>query len=722
MNAYPLPGKLLPCAGLRLRPLALGAVALSLCPGPAFAQGASPAQLPAVEVRGRAAPRTYHAEEAAAAKSQLPLRELPQSVRVITQESISDLGATGLDDVLDYVGGVSRQNNFGGLWDNVAIRGLPGHDNTGLAMLFNGFAANRGYAAPRDLVNVESIEFLKGPAAALYGSSEPGGTLNLVSKRPRWKAAHVVEAQAGNLGFRRATVDSTGPVGPAFAYRLSAAVEDRDGFRDHVDARRRLLAPAFTWKLGRDTVLDYRGEFIHHATPMDRGVVAVNRRLGAIPRSRFLGEPGDGDITLTNQRHQLTLAHEWSTGWHSRFGLSYLDTSLRGLTTQASGVLRADGMLSRQAYFRDYDSEDLAAQAELQGKIRTGDLEHELLLGIESFRFRMNSLALSANPTAGAPYAIDIHDPAYGQPRPALGVTIDTLERQRNTALYLQDAIKLTPRLRLVAGARLDHYRQSLDNRRTGVTTRQQPSATSPRVGLSWLPTPQWTLYANAGRSFRPNTGTDAGGNGFSPEKGRALELGGKWENTERTLGATFALFDIRKRHVLTSDPAHPGYSTAAGEVRSRGLEVDVGGQLSRHWRLNASLLLNEVEVTRDHRLQVGGRLRNVPKLTASALALYEDVLANGQGWGLGAGFTHVGRRLGESYTEAEARAGTPAFDLPAYTTAKLVGHWQVTPATRVSLDVDNLFDRSFYTSSYSRLWVAPGTPRAITLGLRSRF
>lgn len=692
-----------------------------LVPLRSAAQGSDAGQAATVEVVGRTQSGAYQATEAAGAKTELPLRELPQSVRVITRQAIDDLGATRLDDVLDYVGGVSRQNSFGGLWDNIAIRGLPGNENTGMATLLNGFSANRGFNAPRDLAGVERIEFLKGTAAALYGSSEPGGTLNIVSKRPQWHAAHALEGYVGSFGLRRTALDSTGPLGERFAYRLNLALEDRDSFRDHVQLRRRVLAPAFTWRLGADTTLDYVGELLRHQTPLDRGVVAVDNRLGAIPRSRFLGEPADGDATVDNQSHQLILAHHWNDDWRSRLGLSARRTRLDGFSTEAT-ALRADGLLTRQRRYRDYASRDLALQAELQGRLRIGTIDHELLLGLETYRFRMDTLMLRINPSTAAPNAIDIDDPVYGQPLPTPLPNTDTLERQRNTALYVQDAITLAPAWRLVAGLRTDRYDQSLHNRRNGSTTDQAPSSTSPRIGLSWLPSAQWTLYANAGRSFRPNTGSDAAAGGFDPERGRALELGTKWESADRRLGATLALFDIRKRNVLTVDPVNAGFSVAAGEIRSRGVELDLAGQLSRHWRVNASLVLNDVEVTRDNTLEAGGRLLNVPKVNGSVLAVWEDVLADGQRYGLGGGLTHMGRRLGQARTQAEADAGTPAFELPAYTTAKLTGYWRLTPSLRLTLDIDNLFDRTYYTSSYSRVWVAPGSPRNLTLGLQARF
>ncbi|MBB1603814.1 TonB-dependent siderophore receptor [Variovorax sp. UMC13] len=705
-----------------LPPLAIAISALLA--GPAFSQTSmarADATLSTIEVVGRTESGAYHSDEAAGAKTNLPLRELPQSVRIVTRQAIDDLGATKLDDVLDYVGGVSRQNNFGGLWDNIAIRGLPGNENTGMATLLNGFSSNRGFNAPRDLAGVERIEFLKGTAAALYGSSEPGGTLNIVSKSPQWKAANAVEGYVGSYGQKRGAFDSTGPVGDNFAYRLNVAVEDRDSFRDYIGAKRQVIAPAFTWKLGRDTLLEYTGEYLRHQTPLDRGVVAVNNSLGAIARTRFLGEPADGDVTVQNQTHQFILSHEWNSTWRSRLGLSWRGTSVNGFSTEAT-ALQSNGDLTRQRRFRNYDSDDIALQAELQGNVNTGSIEHELLFGVESFRFKMDTLMLRVNPTGPRPYAINVFNPVYGQLQPVPTPNTDTVEHQRDTAIYLQDAIKLAPGWRLVAGVRVDNYSQSLLNRKTNVTANQEPSATSPRIGVSWLPTEQWTLFANAGRSFRLNVGSDFAAAAFAPENGRSLELGTKWESADRRIGATAALFDIRKRDVLTADPVNTGYSISAGEIRSRGLEIDFAGQVTKHWRLNASLVVNDVEIAKDNTLEVGGQLLNVPRVNGSVLAVYEDALANGQRYGIGGGVTHVGKRLGQARTQAEANANAAAFDLPSYTTAKLVAYWRLTPALRLTLDVDNLFDKTYYTSSYSRVWVTPGSPRAITVGLQAKF
>jgi iron complex outermembrane recepter protein len=713
----------------KFRPIAaLGAV-LSL---PAMAQGNAPilsasavpdAVLPAVEVVGRRQSGSYHASEASGTKTDLPLRELPQAVRVMSRQTMDDLGATRIDDVLDYVGGVSRQNNFGGLWDNIAIRGLAGDISNGMPLLLNGFSGNRGFNAPRDAANIERIEFLKGPAAALYGASEPGGTVNVVTKKPLWKPAHSVEAYAGSYDFYRTALDSTGPLGENLAYRLNVAIEDRGSFRDHVDTRRAFLAPALTWKLAPSTRLDYSGEILRHETPLDRGVVASNNAMGTVPRGRFLGEPADGDVRVDNQTHQLILEHVVNDQWSGRLGLSYKKGTLEGFSTEAQPTLQADQRtLRRQRRFRDYASEDLTLQGELAGRIQTGNIGHELLAGVETYRLDFNQRMLRINPTATAPYAVDVLDPVYGQAQPVPLPNTDTAEDQENLALYLQDTLVLGDKWRLLGGVRFDRYEQSLLNRRTNVRTAQSPKATSPRIGLSYLPDAQWTFFANAGKSFRPNNGISAAASPFAPESGRALELGSKWENAARTLGGTLALYDIRKKNMLTADPANAGFSIAAGEVRSRGLDLDLTGQLSPHWRMNASFSWIDATVLRDNQLEVGGRLLNIPRVNGSVLVMYEDAFAGGGRYGVGGGFTYSGKRLGESRTQEQADSATPSFELPQYTVAKLAAYWRVNPTLRLSLDIDNLFDKTYYPNSYQRTWVSPGSPRTVMLGMQAKF
>ncbi len=660
-----------------------------------------------IEVVGRRQGGAYEAGDVSGTKTTLPQRELPQSTRVMSRQAMDDLGAVRLDDVLDHVGGISRQNNFGGLWDNIAIRGLPGNENTGMPMLLNGFAANRGFNAPRDTVDLERVEFLKGPAGALYGASEPGGTINLVTKRPRWQRATSMEVYAGSFDFARTAIDTTGPVGDTMAYRLNAALESRGSFRDHVRSRRAVLAPALSFKLGANTTLDYTGQWIQHSTPLDRGVQAIQGVLGSVPPSQFPGEPADGRVKVDNRTHQLVLQHELSPQWQLRGAIGLRNGTLQGASTEPASLRPDNHTLWRQRRDRDYRSDDISAQAELQGRLDLAGMAHEVLIGLDAYRFHLDQRMLRFSPNATTPYALDLLAPVYGQTQPTPLPNTDTRETQHGTALTLQDAVVLAPQWRLVAGVRLDQVRQSLDNRRTGARTSQHPTEALPRLGISYLPTAQWTLYVNTGKSLRANAGSDAAGTAFKPESGQALEAGAKWESADQRFGGTLALFNISKRNVLTADAANPGYSVTAGEVTSRGAELDVAGQLTRSWRVTGSLSYADVDAGG------GARLLNVPHINGSLLAVFEDALPDASRIGLGGGITHMGRRLGETATN---------FDLPAYTTVKLVAYWRATPTLRVSVDVDNLFDSTHYTSSYSRIWVTPGAPRSVVVGVQAKF
>lgn len=681
---------------------------------------ASVNRVDAIEVVGRRQGGGYEASDVSGTKSSLPLRELPQSVRVISRQAMDDLGATRLDEVLDYVGGVSRQNNFGGLWDNIAIRGLAGNENTGMATLLNGLAANRGFNAPRDLADVERIEFLKGPVAALYGASEPGGTINILAKKPQWRRATAVELYGGSWDSFRVAIDTTGPLSDRFAYRLNAAAEDRGSFRDFVKSKRQVFAPAFMWRVDEKTVLEFTGQVLRHETPLDRGVQAINGVLGQIPLTQFPGEANDGAVRVDNQSYQFVLNRELAADWSARAALSWKGGTLKGVSTEPSSV-RPDGRtLWRQRRERDYSSDDLAGQIEVQGKLRAGGVTHEVLLGVDAYRYEIDTLMLRVNPSAAVPYALDLLAPVYGQAQPVPGPNTNTLENQRGYSLTAQNAMSIGNHWRFVAGVRAETVEQTLLNRRTSLTTEQSPTEVSPRAGVTWLPAAGWSVFANAGRSFRPNPGVDVNARAFEPEIGRALEAGVKWEAANGRLGATLAAFDIKKRNVVYNNGS--GNNAISGQVGSRGIEFDLAGQITPHWRVTASAGIYDTTVKKDQTLQVGSRLLNVPRVNASVLAVYENAAPNGGRFGVGVGVTHMGERVGQAYTAAEAAAGTSAFNLPAYTTTKLVAYWRVSPLLRVSLDIDNVFDEALYTSSYSRVWVTPGAPRNATLGFQLKF
>ena len=665
--------------------------------------GAGNVSLPEVRVVAQGESSSYNPiSSSGATRTSTSLREVPQSVRVVSTQLIEDIGATRLADTVDFVSGVTRLNDFGGTWDNFGIRGFS---STEMGFLVNGFPGSRGYNPPRDTATVERFEFLKGPASAVYGSSEPGGTINIVTKKPQFKRRNVADFSIGSRGLRRGTLDSTGALGQNVAYRLNLAAEEGASRSKLLNNERTLVAPALTWVVDSKTIFNYESEFLRASTPLDRGLINVRGVLGTLPRDRVLNEPGDGNMRLTADTHQVTLDRELSDSWRARFGASHKESTFSGNYTEATSLAADNRTLNRRATWRQLPSRDSSFQAELEGKFETGSIGHTLLAGVEASKLWMNIEILRSSNTP-----IDIYDPVYGTPRPALtALTSSSDEHQRTTAVFLQDQMSLSPQWKLLAGARVDRYKQSIEDRVANRNTSQQHNAVSPRAGLTYLPNDWSSWYVSAGKSFRGNSGVDVNGNAFDPQYSTALEAGLKLQTRDQRLGANLAVFDITKTNVLTASDT-PGFSVAAGEVKSSGFEADVYGQIDKHWRVSGNFAYVDTRIAKDKTLAPGARITNIPKISAGLFAIREDVLADGSRYGLGGGINYVGDRSGNF---------ADTYTLPAYTTVKLVSYWQINKTARVSLDVHNLFNRNFYTASWGNLYVIPGAGRSVVASLK---
>jgi iron complex outermembrane receptor protein len=664
-----------------------------------------------------AARQPYRSLSASAAtKTETALKDLPQSARVLTADMLRDAGVNRFADALDLGSGISRQNNFGGVWDSYAVRGFTGDPNYGSDFLVNGFSSSRGYNGLRDSGNIASVEILKGPAAALYGRGEPGGIINIATRKPLFQPAYIIEQSIGSHQTYRSATDLTGPLSENVAYRLNAAYEKGDSHRDLLSSKRHMVSPSLIWRVSDDTTLSYEVEQFEQQSYFDRGVVAVKGVLGLIPNSRFLGEASDGPTTVKSTGHQVFVQHDFNGEWSLQSGLAYRSSSMKGYSTEAS-ALQADGRtLWRQRRFRDFSAQDWSGRVELLGKASTGALRHHLLFGIDGYRFVDDRLQLRKSPNAAAPYAIDIYQPIYGEARPTvLGPSIATREQQWSTAFYAQDQIDLSAQWKALLGVRRDAYRQTIANyNKGGLRNHQDMDATSPRAGLVYQPTGQVSLYASAGKSFRPNSGIGINNESFPAETSRSYETGVKFDSADGKLSSTLALYSIKKQNVLTLNPLDTNYSLAAGEVGSKGVELDVAGEVARKLQLSFSYAYTDAKVLRDNVLAVGGALANVPKQSANLLLVQSFSVAGAKA-ALGGGFNHVGERNGDV-------AISSTFKLPAYTTAKLVSSYWPTAKLRLSLDVDNLFDKVYYPSSYQQTWVAAGEDRRVTLNAQYKF
>jgi iron complex outermembrane receptor protein len=403
-----------------------------------------------------------------------------------------------------------------------------------------------------------------------------------------------------------------------------------------------------------------------------------------------------------------------STDWSINAGLAQRDTDLSGRSSEAY-ALQPDGRTLWRRYRQvAFHSNDLQGRVEMAGKAHTGGIGHTFVLGVDAYRFHYDQFVARSTPTAAAPYAIDIFDPIYGQSAPPVRTATNLLERDDGQGVYAQDTLAFGPHWKVLAGLRWDRFHQSVENRLKSTTTSQLQTSLSPRIGVVYEASPTLSVYANTAYSFRPNNGADAAGQAFDPEKAHGYEAGLKWAGN-RWL-ATVAAFYVNKRNVLTADPANAGFSRAAGEVRSRGLEFELNGDLGHGLRGIVNLAYVDAQVTHDTVLTPGARLVDIPRLSGSALLMYETALAGIEKAGAGAGLIYVGRRAGNT---ANTQDG---FHLPAYATVQLNGYVQVDKHLRAAVVLNNLFNRSYYVSSYNSLWVTPGAPRSLIASLAYSF
>jgi len=629
---------------------------------------------------------------------------MSQSSRSIERDVLTAAGTYRLADALELVSGVSNQNNRGGFLDNFAIRGFLGTPDGGAEYYVDGFLANRGMGPPRDPATAERIELLKGPSGALFGDVDPGGRVNIVSKTPRFTPRAEAAFTYGSFGTRRVEVDATGPLSATLAARIVVAAERSDGWRDFVTLNRTVVAPSLTWAPRDDMRITYIGEITAFDAPFDRGIPAIGGDANAVPRTRFYGEPADGLTRFRNDRHQVTALAGLGNGWMLNGGIAFRTGTLAGFSSDHTLLVQpAQRMLRRQRRERDYAVDDLSARVELAGRIGA----HRVAIGVKGYHLAYRDKYLRISPTAAAPYAIDVANPVYGQPRPTPRPFVDNRERRLAGTLYVQDMWAVSDRLTLLGGLRIDPYRQRLHNRLTGIAGVTRDAPVNGRIGARVQLDERIALHANWGESFLLNSGTDRRGDGFAPERGHGYEAGVSVKGKGVDLGLTW--FDITKTGILTNDPTDPGFLAPVGRLTSRGIEFDASARLGHHWQIVGNYAWTHART--DDAAFATDRALNVPAHSGTVFALGRFLDTGGRGPSVSAGLGYVGRRAGA--------IDASGLVLPAYLKGKAAVDYALSPHAALRLEADNLFDVRYAQSSYSPVWVYPGAPRTVRASLR---
>ncbi|CAI8784539.1 TonB-dependent receptor [Pseudomonas sp. YuFO8] len=658
-------------------------------------------------------------------RTSTPLQETPQTVNIVPAQVIRDQAPRNLDDALANVSGITQGNTLGSTQDSVMTRGFGDNRNGSIMRDGMPLVQGRGMNA-----TVDRVEVLKGPASLLYGIQDPGGVVNMVSKQPQLDPYNALTLRGSTYGEGKngsgGTFDSTGALGDSgFAYRMVLDHEDEDYWRNYGVHRETLVAPSLAW-FGESTKLLFAYEHREFLTPFDRGTVIDPRDNHPldIPRDRRLDEPFN-NMEGRSDLYHFQADHELNDNWTAHFGYSWNRETYDASQVRVTAIDTNKGTLTRSMDgTQNAISTDRFTTASLEGKVNVAGMQHDLVFGIDDEYRKIYRADLIRQKSLTT---FSYLDPVYGREVP--GTTVSPADsaqtdKLRSDSVFMQDSIHLTDQWILVAGARFQEYDQYAGK---GVPFKANTDSNGqkwvPRAGLVYRYTDELSFYGSYTESFKPNS-TIAPLSGSStvldgsiaPEEAKSWEVGARLEMPGRVTG-NIALFDINKRNVLVANSEGPvTLYSAAGEVRSRGLEVDLSGQLSDRWSMIGSYAYTDAEVTEDP-VYKGKQLQNVARNSGSLSAVYDfGSLIGGDQLRVGAGARYVGERAGNAVND---------FDLPSYTVADAFATYDTQldgQRVKFQLNVKNLFDRTYYTSAASRFFVSMGDSRQVTLSSTLEF
>jgi iron complex outermembrane receptor protein len=432
--------------------------------------------------------------------------------------------------------------------------------------------------------------------------------------------------------------------------------------------------------------------------------------FGELPRDRFLGDPDFNYRDIEALRVGYRFEHRFSENWLVRNSFKATFQSLDAKFAFPVG-LQANNRLFDQLYAANVEPDDrrvYAVDTNVVGKFRTGSIEHQVVFGVNFDRSNVSRNIILARLDP-----IDIFNPVYGRTPGAIRQRIITDAYSESVGFYIQDQISLLDNLKLVLGGRFDLVNQKQENLVSSTTSEQDDQAFSPRVGIVYQPIQPVSLYASYSRAFNPATpGTIlVSGAAAEPERGTQYEAGIKAEFLQGRLSSTLAFYELTRSNVLTPSPTDPFASVQTGEQRSRGVELDVAGEILPGWRVIASYAYTDAQITEDNRYEVGNQLINVPENSASLWTTYEVQTGGLKGLGFGVGLRYVGEREGDLEN---------SFSLPSYLRTDATIYYKRNNF-RAALNVNNLFDTEYFEAAQNgRAGVFPGAPLTVigTIGL----
>lgn len=661
-------------------------------------------------------------------KTDTPIFDTPVTVQVVSKAVINDQQAIGLGDVLNNVSGVSKGWGFGAQAnETVQIRGFS-----------NNSIYRDGVLTPNSinmsLANAQRVEVLKGPAGMLFGRTQPGGLVNVVTKRPQKESYYSMQQQFGAYDTYRTLADATGSVNKdgSLLYRVNYEHLNSNSFRDYVFDDRDFIAPSLTWLISNDTQLDLDFMYQNRKTINDSGIPYDLQLSGAIPGkiplNSFRNEPTDYNNSQFYEG-DATLTHRFNEDWKIRGKFSIIKNDAATAQTTANANTNLLGDIGRGFLKTNDEFGSEYGTVDLTGHFSTLALDHTVVIGTDYYH---SNNAGSTSPYRANVPTINVFNPVYGFTR-YLSDPLGPVTNNKNEwyGIYVQDQIALWDKWQLLFGSRFDHAEFGTSTPTSNST--KQADEFSPRAGLMYHPVSWLGIYADYVKTFNAvNQGTTIDGGLPDPEKSEEYEAGLKGEWLDGKLSANLAFFDLTKSNVQTPLPAPFANRVAVtGEQRSRGIELDLRGQLTDYWNLIATYAYTDTEVTKDSGAfdavlgssgpgNKGHRFANVPRNSGSLWSTYDFSGLGAQGFSAGAGVYLASDRAGNLDN---------SFNMPGYARVDSMLKYQrkVGPSNvTLQFNIQNLLDKEYIASSNGGFafihQTLPGAPRTFLGSVKVEF
>ncbi|BBQ85440.1 MULTISPECIES: ferrichrome porin FhuA [unclassified Klebsiella] len=677
------------------------------------------------------APTIAAKRSATATKTDTPIEKTPQSVSVITRQELDMRQPTTVKDAMAYTPSVFSTRGSSSTYDVVSIRGFTAPTTVNTNQYLDGMKlqGNNYSEVSMDPYFLERVEVMRGPTSVLYGNSNPGGIVSMVSKRPTTEPLREIQFKMGTDNLWQTGFDFSDAIDDAgvWSYRLTGLGRSQNTQQDMAKSNRYAIAPSFSWRPDDKTDFTFLSNFqsdpnagYYGWLPREGTVVPyidANGNAHKLPTDFNEGEKNN-KMQRRQQMVGYNFSHEFNDTFTVRQNLRYDQVKTLYRSVYGYGY-SAPGKINRQYVRSDEDMNAFTVDTQLQSNFATGEVDHVLLTGVDYSRMRND-----VDAQYGSASSLDMNNPQYGNANVAVNFPYAVLNRMEQTGLYAQDQMEWDKWV-LTLGGRYDYATTSTLTRSSNSLAQNHDQQFTWRGGINYLFDNGISPYFSYSESFEPTSGSTKEGKPFDPSRGKQYEAGVKYVPKDMPVVLAAAVYQLTKNKNLTSDPNDSTglYSVQTGEIRSRGIELEAKAAVNENINVTAAYSYNDAEYTEDTIFK-GKRPAEVPRNQASLWTDYTFYDTALSGLTFGAGVRYTGSTV--SYYKNDAAKKNEAFSVAGYAVADAMVKYDLgrfgLPGSSVAVNVNNLFDRDYVSSCYSEYACYWGAERQVVATATFRF